>query len=241
MSHCDLDQKISSSHYYLIHRLAYATYKGKQPDEISALQDALKLLGKIDLDHTNDSETVALAGGIEKNLFQKGLGNEHLSRAILYFQRAFFLFHNGYNGINLAFLLNSRADTSLDETTEEKIADMVWADRIRRDVLLICEREWDEIIKRENTVKPEFLQTEDMSKPEAISETEEKFWILVNKAEAYFGLGQFEEHSKVLSQAETIKHEPWMMKSFTDQLEGLNKLMEKNGHLLNPKWKKNNA
>jgi hypothetical protein len=43
---------------YLVHRLALATYKAKYPDEVTALKDALKLLDDIDLQHTNDTETV---------------------------------------------------------------------------------------------------------------------------------------------------------------------------------------
>ncbi len=150
MSGCDIRQEIISNNTYLIQRLAFATYKAGQPDISTALKDAINLLKKIDLDHTNDSETVTLAGAIEKRLFAMGEGDEHVSNAIVYFQRGFFLLHNRYNGINLAFLLNRRTDTSLDPTTNEKIADMVWANRIRREVLAMCEKDWSEIINRQN-------------------------------------------------------------------------------------------
>src|SRR5690606_6541982 len=81
---------------YLIQRLALTTYKG-EPDNDAALKEAMEMLRKIDLDHSNDTETVVLAGRIEKRLFKNGAGDHHLNNAVLYFQRGYFLLHNRYN------------------------------------------------------------------------------------------------------------------------------------------------
>ena len=43
------------------------------------------MLKQIDLDHTNDTETVALAGAIEKHLYELGDGIDHLENAVLGF------------------------------------------------------------------------------------------------------------------------------------------------------------
>ena len=51
---------------YLVHRLTLATQKAKQPDEITAYYDALKLLDQLNLDDTNDPETLGQAASIEK-------------------------------------------------------------------------------------------------------------------------------------------------------------------------------
>ena len=73
------NDKISiTSDPYIIQRLALATYKAGEPDLVTALNDALALLRKLNLDHTNDPETVALAGSIEKKLYEQGQGDEHL-------------------------------------------------------------------------------------------------------------------------------------------------------------------
>ena len=134
---------------YLIQRLVLATYKAKQPDELSALNEALKVLDtKLNLKDSNDPETVGLAGAIEKRLFDKAQGAEHLARAIRYYARGYYLRNDRYNGINLAYLLNVRTDTSLDTTNEDKIADLVFANRIRRDVLALCEEELESIQRR---------------------------------------------------------------------------------------------
>jgi len=66
---------------------------------------------------------------------------------------------------------------------------------------------------------------------------EQKFWIFVNKAEAHFALGEFDEYKKALDAAKLIEHKPWMMESFEEQVSKLRILLERNGHLLNPPWK----
>ena len=135
---------------YLLQRLVLATYKSQKPDSITALKDALKLLEQLDLEHTNDPETVTLAGAIEKKYFELGHGDEHLNEAILFFQRGFYLLNNRYNCINLAYMQNCRANSSLCTTKEEQIADMVYASHTRRRVLEICGKELNEIKNRED-------------------------------------------------------------------------------------------
>jgi tetratricopeptide repeat protein len=126
---------------YLTQRLALATYKAEQPDVVSALTKALEILKPLDPDESNDPETVGLAGAIEKRLYEAGKGAEHLGDAIWYYGRGFYLRNDWYNGINLAFLLNLRTDSTLDPTDQDKIADLVWANRIRRRVVALCAQE----------------------------------------------------------------------------------------------------
>lgn len=221
---------------YLIHRLALATYKSQKPDAITALGDALKLLGHIDLDHTNDPETVTLAGAIEKKYYELGQGDDHLNKAILFFQRGFFLLNNRYNCINLAYMQNCRANSSLAITREEQIADMVYANHTRRRVIYICDRELKEIKNREERWTVGTGNNEMKNKDRAYH-NEQKFWATVNKAEAHFGLGEFDEYERLVKEAKTIDHKPWMMESFEEQVAKLRVLLEKNGYLLNPPWK----
>ncbi|HZI53354.1 MAG TPA: tetratricopeptide repeat-containing protein, partial [Chitinophagaceae bacterium] len=143
------DGLLINNNPYLIQRLALATYKSQKPDAITALKEALNLLGQLDLEHTNDPETVTIAGAIEKKYFELGQGDEHLSNAILFFQRGYYLLNNRYNCINLAYMQNCRANSSLCTTKEEQIADMVYASHTRRRVLQICDKELIEIFKRE--------------------------------------------------------------------------------------------
>ena len=218
---------------YLIQRLILATYKAKQPDELSALNEALKVLDtKLNLKDSNDPETVGLAGAIEKRLFDKAQGAEHLARAIRYYARGYYLRNDRYNGINLAYLLNVRTDTSLDTTNEDKIADLVFANRIRRDVLALCEEELEIIQRRAGSceVKPDKIKAEQQAR-----DLEEKFWLLATQAEAYFGLGELMGYQKSRSAAQALQPAAWMMESFDQQIGRLKSLLEKHGHLSTPR------
>ena len=221
---------------YLVHRLALATYKSQKPDAITALNEGLKLLGQLDLDHTNDPETVTLAGAIEKKFYELGQGDDHLNSAILFFQRGYYLLNSRYNCINLAYMQNCRANSSLCSTKEEQIADMVYASHTRRRVLMICEKELNEIKKREERRTSDSEGNEAMQTQQSYN-NEQKFWVYVNKAEANFALGEFEEYEKAIASAKLIEHKPWMMESFEEQVGKLRILLERNGHLLNPAWK----
>lgn len=228
----------SNTDPYLIQRLAFATYKAKLPDDTTALNDAIQLLSKLDIERTNDTETVSLAGRIEKELFEKGQGIHHLQNAIEFYQRGYFLLHNRYHGLNLAFLFNKRTDSTLHNTNEDKIADMVFASRIRRQVLKMCEKDWNEITDRKNrlALKSESADSSIFSEFNEMEDNEQMFWIQVNKAECHYCLGEMEEYRNALVTANKIKHAEWMMKAYENQHNELQALMRKYGHLLNPPW-----
>lgn len=223
---------------YLFQRLALCTYKTKKPDVISSLFEAISTLQQLDLGHTNDPETVALAGKIEKRLYDNGQGDVHLKNAILYYERGYFLLHNRYHGINLAFLLNKRVGTSIYTTNEDKIADMAWASRIRMEVLKMCEEDWTDILARQDTLRRQDANVDEkLTNDQLKSYEEQKFWILVNRAEAFYGLGMPDKSAEAFADAQKIEHTEYMLKAYTDQNAKLRSLMQKYGHLLNPAWK----
>lgn len=218
---------------YLVQRMVLATYKAKQPDEVTALKKALETLAPLDPDDSNDPETVGLAGAIRKRLFEQGDGDAHLDAAIRHYGRGYYLRNDRYNGINLAYLLNVRADTALDATDPERIADLVWANRIRREVLALCEREMAEIHGRETRTG---AMPEDLRKEQTARDKEQAFWCLATKGEAHFGLGEMEAYERTRADAERLKFAEWAMGTFDGQVNKLRKLLEKHGHLLAPPW-----
>lgn len=223
---------------YLIQRLVLATYKAKQPDEVSALKEALGVLAQLHPEDSNDPETVGLAGAIEKRLFEKGQGEEHLNCAIGYYGRGYYLRNDWYNGINLAYLLNVRTDTSLDATKEEQIADLVWANRIRREVLALCEEDLNKISKRQEPMatEPNESRSDAVKEEQKARDREQKFWCLATKGEAHFGLGDVKIYELTRATAQALKPADWMMETFDEQVARLRGLLEKHGHLLNPSW-----
>src|SRR6185436_19573827 len=96
-----------------------------------------------------------------------------------------------------AFLLNIRAAASQGD---DAIADRVLAQRIRNEVLTLC----DTALQSETTGK------------------DAKFWITATKVEALLGLGKNDE-SAALRQSIVAPLEPgdWRVKSMDDQLKAL--------------------
>lgn len=231
------EKKSVNNDPYIVHRLALATFRAGEPDTVTALHDALDLLGQLDLDHTNDPETVALAGSIEKKLFENGQGEEHLKSSILYNERGYFLLNNRYNGINLAYTFNCRVDTNLYSKKEDKVADMVFANRVRTRVLKICEKDLADVESREadEAQKVSNVSSEDIQKQKDYN-NQQKFWILVNKAEAHFGLGEFDRYRDAVNHAKNIAHADWMLKSFQEQVDKLHVLLARYGNLLETPW-----
>jgi hypothetical protein len=230
------ERQACSKDPYLIHRLALATYKAKKPTVLTALNKSLELLDQLDLEHTNDPETVALAGAIEKKLYEKLKKAEHLANSILYYERGYYLLNNRYNAINLAYLLNCRADSQLDETEQEQIADLIAAKRVRKRALVICEKDWAQLSKSEerDVLKETPGIDETLLQKQASANNELRFWILANKAEAYLGLGCLDEYEENKAAAFALQPEAWMKESFTTQVMALEKLMQKQAHLLQP-------
>lgn len=103
----------------------------------------------------------------------------------------------------------------------------------------MCEFDWNVIMDREKNriaLKSDKGEAIDLSDYNAADDNEQLFWIQVNKAECYFGLGEMEDFKNAVARAKEIKHEDWMMKAFEKQLTELQVLLDRYGHLLNPPW-----
>lgn len=220
---------------YLIHRLAFCLYKAAEPDLVTSLYKGLELLNSINLAHSNDPETVSTAGAIKKKLFESGEGTNHLEDAILFFQRSYYLLNNRYNGINLAITYVYRANSPLDTTDSERIADLVFARRTWQRVLYLCNRDEPIILKKEKNDAALTSGSKDALELQEYYH-EQRFWIQVNRAESHFGLGDFEAYEASKTIAENIPHPAWMWESFSTQIENLKRELTKIGSLMEPKW-----
>jgi len=124
-----LDGRLDGKDPYLVQRLALATYKSRQPDEVRALQAALRILGALDPDRSNDPETLGLAGAVHKGLWQASRDPQHLAAAIRYYGRGFEIRQDYYNGENYALCLDHRA--ALQDDPEERLFDRISARKLR--------------------------------------------------------------------------------------------------------------
>ena len=189
-----------------IQELALATYKSKDPDPATALGDASHILQqKLNAATTNDPETLGLWGAVHKRLWELGRRREDLDTAIGAYERGFYLKQDYYNGINLAFLLNVRAaEHQAAGQVAEAVADFVLAQRVRREVIPICEKAL--------TAGPRT--------------PEDKYWILATLWEAALGLNDTTGIEKWQPEAERASTAKWMLEDSTrPQLAKLSALL----------------
>jgi tetratricopeptide (TPR) repeat protein len=198
---------------YIIQRLAFVTYKSEYPSEKEALIEAKDLLSILNPETSNDTETLGLWGSIHKHLWDVSKDAGDLDKAINSYERGFFIRNDSYNGINVAYLFNIRAAHASEPA--EAIADFVQAQRIRREVLAICER---------------WLADNPAPAAEASVETvneyhKTRYWVLATMAEGYLGLGYEAESQRRLTEAFSLTPEKWMRDSTEDQMGKLKPLI----------------
>ena len=127
-------------------------------------------------------------------------------RGIAAYQSGYFLKTDYYNGINYAFLLDTRAAQS---TGDDAIADRVFARRVREHVLAVCEAVLTAGVKGES--------------PRA--QVEQDYWVRATKVEALFGLRRHEEFAAAWTDAKGKAPESWMVDSTQEQLDKLKALL----------------
>jgi hypothetical protein len=199
---------------YILQRLALLTYKSKVPTEAKALEEAHGLLDLLNPDTSNDTETLGLWGAVHKRLWALNKNIDDLDKAIRAYERGFYLKNDYYNGINFAFLLNVRAAQTTNKAAA--IADFVNAQRVRKEVLTICEK-WLEQYKSSSKKK---------ASPEATSAyLDSWYWVKATMGEAYLGLGEDINAKKVLKDAYNKAPHSWMQESTEDQLKELSKYL----------------
>jgi hypothetical protein len=186
---------------YVLQRLAFVTFKSKQPDELQSLQAAGLILSELNPEISTDTETLGLWSSIHKRSWELTRNPDDLNTGILACEKGFYLKNDEYNGINLAFLYDLRA--SLSEGAEAA-ADRVLAARIRRRVLPICEA----LLAVAPALNPE-----------------RQFWALVTLAQAQTGLGCEAKAQELLDRARALHQPKWMMDSTEQQLAALKQIL----------------
>ena len=220
------DNKPKPARPIVVQRLALATYKAGEADAktggpdkaLAGYTEAENLLRQLDVETTTDPETLGLWSAIHKKRAEMpgrtaDEKKADVDEAIQASERGFLIKRDYYNGTNLAYLFNLRASLS---SGDDRIADNVFATRVRRMVVKIAE---------------DRLALLDAQRPpprsdEAKSLTVERYWVAATRAESLIALGD-SSGDKLMQQ--TIKAAPttWMAESTGTQLEKLRALLAK--------------
>ncbi len=126
-------EKVPSESFF-IQQYALSIYKSKQPTELSALSDALRVIESLDPDgDTNDPETLGITGAIYKRMWVLNSDQEYLRRSIKYYEKGFKLRNDYYTGENYALCLNMMA--SIEENNDEKTYYEIAAKKARQRII----------------------------------------------------------------------------------------------------------
>ena len=193
-------RRLSGKDDYLVQQLALATYKSKEPDTEQALRNAEKILEYLKPRASFDPETLGLWAAIHKRLFELSQDPAALEEALFALERGFFIKGDYYNGINLAFMLDTKAATGDPDTMQELHG---FARYVRRKVKTVCEIA---------------LEARELS-------DDEKYWILATLYEACVGLGQHDEAQRWKRESESAAKAQWMNETTEGQIARLQALL----------------
>ncbi len=181
---------------HVVQQLALATYKSEQPSKVEALHQAADLLERLWPQESLDPETLGLWAAVNKRLFELEEDAEALDRAIVASEKGWVLQKSYYNGINLAFLLDTRAARSESPQVEE---DHARARSVRRQVVVAAQQALEA----------------------APPDSDDRYWILATLEEAHFGLGLEEAAKAWHEEAAAAASATWMTESTAQQIDKL--------------------
>lgn len=159
-------EKIPSESFF-VQQQALAVYKSKNPSELMALSDGLRIIESLDPDgDTNDPETLGITGAIYKRMWALNNDKASLERAIHYYEKGFKIRNDYYTGENYALCLNIMA--SIEAAEDEKTYNTVAATKVRKEII----KSLEEIVNDSEEI-----------------ERADKKWVYATLANCHFGLG----------------------------------------------------
>jgi hypothetical protein len=215
------DAKPKAARPAIVQQLALATYKAGEakaktdgPDEaLACYAEAEALLRELNVETTTDPETLGLWSAIHKRRAECAIRTpeeqqQDLNEAIRASERCFIIKRDYYNGTNLAYLLNVRASKS---SGDDRIADNVLADRVRREVVDITARGLETLKAKQSAGGETTLR-------------DEKYWLEATHAESLIALG-VSSGEELMQTAIAAAPAPWMAQTTQSQLARLRGLL----------------
>lgn len=206
-------QRVLPRNDYIVQRLSLVTYKSKIPDEGKALRNAESILSALFPERTTDPETLGLSGAINKRLYEVYARKDYLEKAIWFYNRGYYIKQDYYNGINAAFLYSIKS--VIDEDKFMSFANYGQARNIRKEIIEICLG---------------------LISSDSFKKREDKDWIYLSLAEAYFGLEDFESEMKYFELAKSVTEGDFSINSYSEQKSKLKSLSDD----FKTKWKLDN-
>ena len=184
---------------FVVQQLALATYKAAEAEAKTAgpgtalvgYTEAEQLLLKLDIETTTDPETLGLWSAIHKRRAEMEIRPpaqrlEDAEEAVHAAERGFMFKRDYYNGTNLAYLFNLRASLS---SGDDRIADNVFADRVRRMVVKITADRLAALGAERQSAADSATPPPAPDSGEVRPLAEERYWVEATHAECLIALG----------------------------------------------------
>jgi predicted acylesterase/phospholipase RssA len=201
----------------IFQQLALCTYKDQDLPADERLDRALGILKQIaDFDTTTNQETLGMIGSIFKRKWEVDNQRQNLERSLFYYLRGYkegAANDQGYTGINAAFVLDQLA--SLEEGEAEKASESSNAAAQRR-------ARAQEI--RQDIVDQVGAQIRDPGHKWVT----DKWWYYSTMAEANFGLKNYDEAARWISEGQRVATQifEWELETCARQLAALARLQD---------------
>lgn len=198
---------------WLQQQLALCTYKDQDLFPAKRFADALAVLERIGLRDpaTRDAETLALGGAVYKRWWEYDGQMENLHLALNFYRAAWERNPDqdrGYGGINAVFILQllaSRIQLAANRSqTPSPEADRLnaEADGLRRAIIAHLSAR--------------------LAEDPALGQN---YWLLVTLAEAYFGLGEYDQAGEWLAKSKALETAEWERQTTVRQLVAIARLL----------------
>ena len=208
-------------------KYALATYKDPDLPPDQKFDHAIAILEEgDDLQTTTDQETLGLAGGIYKRIWEFRGQRRYLERSYSYYFRGYKQGINdkdkGYTPINAAYVQDLLANLEEEIATEDLIKPV--SAKARRDQSEQIRKEIAETLEKMEEKEQEGLKKRTIQKKEL--KICGDYWALMTLAEAYFGLKKFDMAKKWLNKAKELPEvSAWQRQSSATQFALLARLM----------------
>jgi predicted acylesterase/phospholipase RssA len=185
-------------------QLALSTYKDEELPPDFRFAEALRILEEIGLrnEHCNDPETLGLGGAVYKRRWERSGLFEDLQASLFFYKKGWLTnpqADQGYCGINAAYVLDLHA----------------FRERVNSARLGIDRGKAEEYELEAGTLREEIRARLPLLVPEA---NQSQYWYLVTKAEAGFGLSDYETAARDLHSAQAAEHSEWETQTTALQL-----------------------
>jgi hypothetical protein len=186
LNNYEVASNLDPNNSYLVQRLVFVTYRANQPDTVTALVKARRMLESLVPTNSNDPQTLSLFGEIEQALFETKRSVNHLLNSRRAYERLYAIKRDWQSGITLAYLVIQHSE--LRKEARERDADIVVAQRLCREVVDLGNARLAEI----NALRK--VQSYLPNAPSEIESSAEEMRVYCAIAEAYFILGETDSY-----------------------------------------------